>query len=100
MAGGGHRSILASYQDMGDGSMRQLRNLSRRRLRTSLTILGITIGIWALVVFGAMANRINVMVHNGATFFDSGVVTVWGGGGNVPKSNPLDISLADRIAAL
>ena len=31
--------------------MRLLRELSRRKLRTTLTILGITIGIWALVVF-------------------------------------------------
>jgi len=31
--------------------MRLLRELSRRKLRTALTITGITIGIWALVVF-------------------------------------------------
>jgi putative ABC transport system permease protein len=80
--------------------MRLLRNLARRRLRTSLTVLGVTIGIWALVVFGSMANRINAMVNNGSAFYDSGAVTVWGGGGNVPKSNPIDIGVADRIAAL
>ena len=80
--------------------MRLLRNLSRRRLRTSLTILGITIGIWALVVFGSMANRINVMVNNGAAFFKSGVIAVWSGGGTTPKSNPIDISVGDRIAAI
>lgn len=80
--------------------MRMLRNLTRRRLRTSLTILGITIGIWALVVFGSMANRITVMVNNGAAFYDSGAISVWGGGGNVPRSNPVDISVGDRIAAL
>jgi hypothetical protein len=33
---------------------------------TSLTILGITIGIWALVVFGSMANKINALVSGGA----------------------------------
>jgi putative ABC transport system permease protein len=80
--------------------MRILRNLARRRLRTSLTVLGVTIGIWALVVFGSMANRINTMVGNGSVFFDSGVVTVWSGGGSSPKSNPIDITLGDRIAAL
>ena len=80
--------------------MRLLRNLARRRLRTGLTILGITIGIWALVVFGSMANRINAMVGNGSAFFDSGAVSVWGGGGKTPKSNPIDISVGDRIAAL
>lgn len=35
--------------------MRLLRNLGRRKLRTALTVTGITIGIWALVVFGATA---------------------------------------------
>jgi putative ABC transport system permease protein len=80
--------------------MRILRNLARRKLRTSLTILGVTIGIWALVVFGSMANRINVMVDNGAAYFDSGVVAVWGGGGSAPQSNPLDIAVGDRIAEI
>jgi putative ABC transport system permease protein len=80
--------------------MQKLRNLSRRRLRTGLTILGIAIGIWALVVFGSMANRINAMVGNGSTFFESGAISVWSGGGSVPKTNPIDISVADRIAAL
>jgi putative ABC transport system permease protein len=77
-----------------------LRDLSRRRLRTGLTILGIAIGIWALVVFGSMANRINAMVGNGASFYQSGAITVWSGGGNMPKMNPIDISIADRIASL
>ena len=31
--------------------MTLLRDLSRRKLRTTLTIVGITIGIWAFVVF-------------------------------------------------
>ena len=38
-----------------------MRDLGRRKLRTTLTILGITIGIWALVVFGSMANKINAL---------------------------------------
>jgi putative ABC transport system permease protein len=80
--------------------MRMLRNLSRRRVRTGLTILGITIGIWALVVFGSMANRINDMVGQGAQYYTSGAVTVWSGGGDMPLSNPIDISLATRLAAL
>ncbi len=46
-----------------------LRNLGRRKLRTTLTILGITIGIWALVVFGSMANKINALVEGGSTYF-------------------------------
>ena len=42
--------------------IRLLRNLGRRKLRTTLTILGITIGIWALVVFSSMANKISALV--------------------------------------
>ena len=45
--------------------MSLLRNLARRRLRTALTITGITIGIWALVVFGSMANQISSIVAMG-----------------------------------
>ena len=48
--------------------MRLLRELSRRKLRTALTITRITIGIWALVVFSSMANRINDLVGQGAEF--------------------------------
>ncbi len=80
--------------------MPMLRNLARRRVRTSLTILGVTIGIWALVVFGSMANRVSLMVENGSSFFENGTITVWGGGGNAPKSNPLDISVGDDIAGI
>jgi putative ABC transport system permease protein len=49
--------------------MRLLRQLSRRKLRTTLTILGITIGIWALVVFSSMANKINALVAGGSQYF-------------------------------
>ncbi|MEX0626198.1 MAG: ABC transporter permease [Chloroflexota bacterium] len=49
--------------------MRLLRQLSRRKLRTTLTIMGITIGIWALVVFSSMANKINSLVAGGSEYF-------------------------------
>lgn len=80
--------------------MRTLRNLARRRLRTALTIVGIAIGIWALVVFGAMANRLNVMIANGGAFFEGGTITAWSGGGSTPKSNPMDIGAAGRLATI
>ncbi|MBA2557140.1 MAG: hypothetical protein H0V12_07355 [Chloroflexi bacterium] len=43
--------------------MTLLRELSRRKLRTTLTIVGITSGIWALVVFSSMANQINSLMR-------------------------------------
>jgi putative ABC transport system permease protein len=49
--------------------MHSLRNLGRRKVRTSLTIIGITIGIWALVVFGSMANKIDALVSGGSDYY-------------------------------
>ncbi len=54
--------------------MRMLRNLARRRLRTGLTITGITIGIWALVVFSSMANKINTMVAGDSLYHADKIV--------------------------
>lgn len=79
--------------------MTLLRNLGRRKVRTSLTILGITIGIWALVVFGSMANKINTLVAGGSEFY-AGKVTATAKGGTMGFGSPLEISTADRIARL
>ena len=46
--------------------MRLLRNLVRRKVRTTLTIVGVTVGIWALVVMGSMANKIGALVEGGS----------------------------------
>ena len=39
--------------------MEIVRNLTRRKLRTTLTISGIVIGVLALVTMGAMAEKFN-----------------------------------------
>jgi putative ABC transport system permease protein len=77
--------------------MRLLRDLGRRRLRTTLTILGITIGIWALVVFGSMANKIDAIVAGGSRFY-ADKVTVATGGTGMGLGGPLDIRIADELA--
>jgi putative ABC transport system permease protein len=79
--------------------MRLLRDLGRRRLRTTLTVLGITIGIWALVVFGSMANKINSIVDGGSQFY-ADKVTVAARGTGMGFGQPLDISTADMVATL
>jgi putative ABC transport system permease protein len=67
--------------------MRLLRELSRRKLRTTLTILGITIGIWALVVFSSMANKINALVDGGSQYYaDKIIVTDGSAFGTAPMS--------------
>jgi len=79
--------------------MRLLRNLGRRKVRTALTILGITIGIWALVVFGSMANKIGSLVAGGSDYYQ-GKVVVSAQGGMMGFGGPMEIGTADRIRAL
>ena len=80
--------------------MRLLRELSRRKLRTTLTILGITIGIWALVVFSSMANKINALVEGGSQYFAGKVLVTdaldIGVGIGIA---PMNLDVADQIAA-
>ncbi len=79
--------------------MRPLRNLARRRLRTVLTVTGITIGIWALVVFGSMANRISAIVAMGSDYY-AGKIVVTDKSGGASARSPMDIAVAEDIAAL
>ena len=81
--------------------MRLLRELSRRKLRTALTILGITIGIWALVVFSSMANKINALVEGGSTYYaDKITVSDASNIGVGLGIAPMDIAVADEIRNL
>ena len=81
--------------------MTLLRNLARRRLRTTLTILGITIGIWALVVFSSMANKINGFVDSGATYYVGKVIVSDASTGGIGLGVvPLDMSIAEQIRAM
>jgi putative ABC transport system permease protein len=81
--------------------MRLLRQLTRRKLRTTLTILGITIGIWALVVFSSMANKINALVEGGSQYFTGKVlVTDASSIGVAIGTSPMNRGVADQIAEL
>ena len=77
--------------------MRILRELSRRKLRTSLTITGITIGIWALVVFSSLANQINGLVGMGSEYFADKIVVT---DGVAFGSSPMRLDDVDIIAGL
>jgi putative ABC transport system permease protein len=81
--------------------MRLLRQLMRRKLRTTLTILGITIGIWALVVFSSMANKINTLVAGSSEYFGGKIlVTDANNIALVGGSTPMNIEAADQIREL
>ena len=78
--------------------MRYLRNLGRRRVRTTLTILGITIGIWALVVFGSMANKINAIVVGGSAYYTDKVILSDASAGIAGFSTaPMSLATADKV---
>jgi putative ABC transport system permease protein len=77
--------------------MRILRELSRRKLRTSLTITGITIGIWALVVFSSLANQINGLVGMGSEYFADKIVVT---DGMAFGSSPMPLDDVEIIAGL
>jgi putative ABC transport system permease protein len=78
--------------------MRYLRDLRRRPVRTTLTILGITIGIWALVVFGSMANKINALVSGGSTYYaDKIELTDSSGSMGGFSSAPMSLNTANNV---
>jgi putative ABC transport system permease protein len=79
--------------------MRVLRELGRRRLRTSLTIVGIAIGIWALVVFSSMANKINALVDGGSQYYADKIAVSDGGAAGFGGA-PMQLALIDDIAAV
>jgi putative ABC transport system permease protein len=53
--------------------MEIVRNLYRHKLRTSLTISGIVIGILALTTMGALAENFNALLDGGVQYFGSNV---------------------------
>jgi putative ABC transport system permease protein len=66
-----------------------------------LTVLGITIGIWALVVFSSMANKINSLVASGSDYYVGKVVVTDGSTNGLGIGLiPVDIALGDQIRAM
>jgi putative ABC transport system permease protein len=73
--------------------METIRNLTRRKLRSSLTISGILIGILALTTMGAMAEDVNALLSGGETWFGSSIQVAATGSGysllSLDKANEL-----------
>ena len=53
--------------------MDSLRNLARRKMRSTLTISGIVIGIFALTTMGAMAARFSQELDGGVAYYGSSI---------------------------
>jgi putative ABC transport system permease protein len=53
--------------------MEVLRNITRHKLRSFLTISGIVIGVLALTTMGALAENFNALLDGGVTYFGSNI---------------------------
>ena len=74
------------------------RSFARRKLRTALTVLGIAVGIWALIVMSAMANKLTALEDGGATYFDNKIVV--SDAGNLAFAfglTPMPIGIVEQI---
>ncbi len=76
-----------------------LRNITRRKLRTFLTILGIVIGVFALTVMGALAEKLNVLVSGGDAYFQTRIFVFEKNAtsGFQASSRPISKDLVNRI---
>ncbi|HZT97962.1 MAG TPA: ABC transporter permease [Chloroflexota bacterium] len=74
-----------------------LRNMMRRKLRTLLTVLGILIGVFALTVMGAMAEKMNLLLAGGVEYY-SGHVTVTSSSDSGFSGAPISTALGKRLA--
>lgn len=77
--------------------MEILQNLWLRRGRVSLTLLGIVIGVFALVVMGAMAEKVNIMLTGATRFLADRIVIGEKGGGGILGSGTLPAGLANDV---
>ena len=74
-------------------------NIWRRPLRTALTILGIVIGVFALTVMGALAEKLNVLVDGGDEYFRTRIFVFDEGAasGFQASARPITRDLVDDI---
>lgn len=80
--------------------MRVVRNVFRRKLRAFLTIFGITIGVLALVVMGALAEKLQLLVDGGIEYYGDKVIVTGPGSIGGFGTEPLSRELIDEIEAI
>lgn len=77
--------------------MRLLRNIFRRKLRAFLTIFGISIGVFSLVVMGALAEKLTLLVDGGMKYYAGKVVVSSASGIQGLGGEPLKQSMLRTI---
>jgi len=69
-------------------------------MRAFLTIFGITIGVLALVVMGAMAEKMQLLVDGGTDYYADKVVVTGASGMGGMSSDPLSLDLVDQLETI
>lgn len=79
-----------------------VRNLARRPLRAALTIGGIVIGVFALTVMGALAEKLNALVDGGDAYFSTRIFVFDEGAasGFQASARPISRDLVDEIQTI
>lgn len=77
-----------------------VRNLTRRKLRSFLTISGIVIGILALTTMGALANNFNALLDGGVKFYSSYVPVADANSNGVTGGAVLPLSKQSELEAV
>lgn len=73
--------------------MELVRNVLRHKLRSSLTVLGILIGVLALTTMGALAEHFNALLDGGVKFYSSSIAV----GAPDGQASILPLSKIDEI---
>lgn len=77
--------------------MRTIRNVFRRKLRAFLTIFGITIGVFALVVMGSMAEKITLLVDGGTKWYSDKVTVSQGVSNGGFGASPMSVDWVKKL---
>lgn len=78
-----------------------LRNFSRRRLRTGLTILGVAVGMLAFTVMGGMAEKFDLIIEGGKAYFTHRIAVRSAGGlFRLNLLEPQDIEAVRSVAGV
>ncbi len=79
-------------------AMRTIKNVFRRKVRAILTISGIVIGVFALIVMGAMAEKITLLVDGGVKWTGDKVTVAAGSNGvGALSTEPLSTAKIKQI---
>lgn len=77
--------------------MKILRSILRKKLRAGLTIFGIAIGIFAFVVMGSMAEKLNLLVSGGLDYYGSRIIVQEGASLFSFQINPVSVSKIGEV---